>query len=583
MIKKFLLSIFTIFIAVLFFSVTKISAADVNVNLQVDNPSAEPPPDKIPSYLIIVSGNNQKSESRNIDPLVVKILDQNHNPLPGISINFEFTQVPAGASGYTLNPVSKISDANGIVSIDAILGNKAGIYTIAARTGTLVVYFTETYSPVVIPPPVTTEKPGLIAAKLIIVSGNNQSSESQELVAPLVVKVLDQNSSPLSNIQIDFYFSEYPQGATGYNLTPVSRLSDKDGFVQTIAKLGDKVGIYRVTAKTGSLSVNFTLQRTTKAAQSIDSTTKAIADITAPVANSAIAKAMNKPIAYTAVGWAILSPLLANAPLALPWLTYIINWFANLFNIGQKRKRWGTVYDSVSRKPVSGVDVSIFDTRYNQLVETQTTDNRGRFIINAKPGEYYARAGLEGYSFPSEYDLTGYRGKAFSVSASDTLIKINIPIDPVGKSTFKRRLSFQKFSQAFDYVYYPFLILGTLFSIAISLNRYDPTNYIFLSIYEFIWISEIIKLVRNKTFGIVYDQATRKPIDYAIVRLFNADNRKMLYTKISNNIGHYSLLVQPGHYILVSAKEGYQTDTKELRIRKESYLKENIFMRTPTE
>lgn len=565
---------------------SKTDSADVN--LEIFNPSDIPPPDKIPSYLVIVSGNNQTSSTRNINPLVVRIFDQNNNPLPGVKIDFSYSEYPAGAIGYSLNSASGISDSNGLVSIDAILGDKSGNYTIMARTGTLVVYFSEKYSPTTIPPVIPpVVNPDLVATHLIIVSGNNQVSSKQDLDLPLIVKVLDQNNNPLTNVQIDFFFSEYPAGATGYSTNPTSKLSDASGQVQVLAFLGDKTGTYKITAKTGSLTAVFSeiYQSTlgSRIAESIDNTAKSITSITNPVANSQIAKIMNKPIAYSAIIWAILSPLLANAPLALPWLTYFINWLAGFFNVGQKRKRWGTVYDSVSRKPISGVDVSIFNTRYNQLVETQTTDSKGRFVINAKPGVYYVMASREGFTFPSEYDLTGYRGKTISIGSGDSLVKIDIPIDPVGKSTFKRRFSWQSFSHVLDSVYYPFMILGTLFSVAIALNRYDITNFLILGLYEILWVSEFIKLVKNKTFGTIYDQTTRKPIDYAIVRLFNADNRKLLFTKISSSEGRYSILLSPGHYILVSAKEGYQTETHELRTRKESYLDENIFMHNPVQ
>jgi len=533
------------------------------------------PPEHIPSYLNIVSGNNQSTASRNLNPLTVRILDQNNAPISGATIQFFFSSHPDGASDYSLNHSGVTSDQNGLSSVDAILGNKTGFYLITAKIDTLSVVFTEQY--------VSSTAPSEISpSRMIIISGNNQTSRDGSLSKSLVVQVFDQNDNPISGSRVDFHFSQYPDGATGYSTDPIFSISNDEGKATVTANLGDRAGKYQISANSGNLSVFFseTLEATLSEtiANVFENTAKAIGSFADSVANSTIAKVINKPIAFTAIIWAIIAPLIANAPIALPWLTNFINWMIGILQFGP-RKRWGTVYDSVTRKAVSNVDVSVFNTQYNQLVETQRSDGRGRFIINVNPGEYHIMATAAKYSFPSEYDLAGYLGKPIKIGSGNTQVMLDIPIDPIGKSTYVRRLSFSSLGRLLSKVYYPFLIFGSLVSIAIAFNQYTTINMIALGLYVVVWTTELVKMMRNRNFGMVYDIGTRKPLDSAIVRIYDADNRKLISTKISNAMGHFNALLEPGHYMLVASKEGYTGNTKELFIRKDNYLTENIFVK----
>lgn len=62
----------------------------------------------------------------------------------------------------------------------------------------------------------------------------------------------------------------------------------------------------------------------------------------------------------------------------------------------------GIVYDSKTKKTISGAVVSIFDTNYGNVKETRITDKFGRFSILAPKGTYYLKVTKEKYQFPSE-------------------------------------------------------------------------------------------------------------------------------------------------------------------------------------
>jgi hypothetical protein len=71
-------------------------------------------------------------------------------------------------------------------------------------------------------------------------------------------------------------------------------------------------------------------------------------------------------------------------------------------------KGWGIVYDSKSRRPLGQVVVRIFDKKFNKLIETQLTDNRGNYGFFAKNNVYVVKADKTGFNpyLSQDIDLT---------------------------------------------------------------------------------------------------------------------------------------------------------------------------------
>jgi hypothetical protein len=57
--------------------------------------------------------------------------------------------------------------------------------------------------------------------------------------------------------------------------------------------------------------------------------------------------------------------------------------------IPPKPKSWGIVYDEGTKHPLQTVVARIFDKQYNKLLESQVTDNRGRYSFLVGRNEYY--------------------------------------------------------------------------------------------------------------------------------------------------------------------------------------------------
>jgi hypothetical protein len=63
----------------------------------------------------------------------------------------------------------------------------------------------------------------------------------------------------------------------------------------------------------------------------------------------------------------------------------------------RKPVSWGIVQDKETGRPLSKVVARIFEPKYNKLLETQITDNKGRYAFMLGPNEYFAVFKKEGF------------------------------------------------------------------------------------------------------------------------------------------------------------------------------------------
>ncbi len=197
--------------------------------------------------LSMVSGNGQTGSAGAAlaSPLVVKVTDANGNAVSGTAVTFAVT-----AGGGAVSPTSATTTSSGLVSTVLTLGAGAGTNTVTASSGTLSgspITFSATGS-------ATTTGP---AAKLVMVSGNNQSGiVGQALASPLAVEVTDANGNPVAGTAVTFAVT-----AGGGSLNATSTTTNSSGLGSTTLTLGPTAGTNTVTASSGSLTgspVSFT-------------------------------------------------------------------------------------------------------------------------------------------------------------------------------------------------------------------------------------------------------------------------------------------------------------------------------------
>jgi hypothetical protein len=66
-------------------------------------------------------------------------------------------------------------------------------------------------------------------------------------------------------------------------------------------------------------------------------------------------------------------------------------------SIGKRPTGWGIVLDASDREPLERAVVRIFDTQYSKLLETQVTDNKGRYGFLVGKNQYYVMAEHPGH------------------------------------------------------------------------------------------------------------------------------------------------------------------------------------------
>ena len=157
--------------------------------------------------------------------------------MSGRTVNFKITTTPSGSTGASLSASSDTTDANGRASTRLTLGNKVGKYVVTARDpqSNTEAKFTATVPSV--------------ATKLEIVSGDDQTATvNQALANPFVVKLTNQDNSPMSGQTVTFAITTTPTGSTGASLSTTTSRTGSNGQASTTLTIGSIAGTYTVTA-----------------------------------------------------------------------------------------------------------------------------------------------------------------------------------------------------------------------------------------------------------------------------------------------------------------------------------------------
>lgn len=165
-----------------------------------------------------------------LDSVAVRALDENGNPVEGVSV--AFTVVDGGG---TVSPTSGTTNGDGVVRALWTLGPHAGSNSLEARGEGVAV-------PAVI---LATGSPGL-AVKFTIISGSAQTDTvTQTLPERIVLRLTDANDNPISGAPIDWYWG---WGEPSGTFDPASSETNANGEWSATWSLGEHVGEFQVTA-----------------------------------------------------------------------------------------------------------------------------------------------------------------------------------------------------------------------------------------------------------------------------------------------------------------------------------------------
>ncbi len=193
----------------------------------------------------LASGNNQNQPiNTTLHPFIVRVTDSSGIALVGEDVLFDIVDIPTGATGQILSRTTTQTDSNGYASSTLTLGNKVGVYSIAATIAAVnnnpVIFNASAYSG--------------SAANLLLVSGNHQSQQiGTSLTNPFKLRVIDAGGNFVRGINVVFNISQTPANAVGQALINANPITDSLGEASVHLKLGSKVGNYIVSASVQGL------------------------------------------------------------------------------------------------------------------------------------------------------------------------------------------------------------------------------------------------------------------------------------------------------------------------------------------
>lgn len=231
-----------------------------------------------------------------------------------------------------------------------------------------------------------------------------------------------------------------------------------------------------------------------------------------------------------------------------------------------KRKKWGEVYNSLNKQPVDLAIVRLINAETNRIMGTKVTGVDGRYVFVVNVGKYKLDVRKGNYSFPSELlktfttdgrRLDVYHGEVIEVKEKDSVITVNVPLDPAGEHKTPKRLIWSRFSSRLQVVLSWAGFLVTLISLYIS-----PKWYMWLLLGIHIFLTFIFRRIAKpkptKGWGIVYDEDTKKPVERVVARLFDSQFNKLVATEITDKNGRYYFMAGDNRFYVTYEHEKYQ-------------------------
>ncbi len=239
----------------------------------------------------------------------------------------------------------------------------------------------------------------------------------------------------------------------------------------------------------------------------------------------------------------------------------------------RQRKEWGVVYNTLNKLPVDLAVVRLIEVSGGKVVQSRVTDREGRFAFFVSvPGLYRVEVNKDRFIFPSKI-LQGisedtsfldlYHGEPIHVDVKDTVVAVNIPLDPMGgiEKTPSRIIWDRSFRQ-FQVALSQFSIAAGIISLLIT-----PTWFVggllVLQVVLYALFRRLSQPNKPKSWGIVSDLRQKTPVERVIARLFSKQFDKLVATEVTDGKGRYSFLAGPSDYYVTFEKNGYKKEIVE--------------------
>jgi prepilin-type N-terminal cleavage/methylation domain-containing protein len=254
---------------------------------------------------------------------------------------------------------------------------------------------------------------------------------------------------------------------------------------------------------------------------------------------------------------------------------YLISFLTQpaLFFSRKKRKAWGVVYNALSKLPEDLVIVRLRDAASGRVLKSTVTDAHGRFSFIAPKGRYRIEVAKAKVEFPSKL-LAGlkedgqyldlYHGEEIAVGQAGAVLTPNIPVDPaveaVPDSALVRRDSIRRFQRAFA------LVGPGLGAVSFAVKPSLTVGLLLAAqVVVYLLFKRLAATPQPKSWGIIYEEGSAKPVTHAVVRIFAMPYHKLLESQVTDGHGRYGFKVGNNVYYLTVTKNGFlKTETDPL-------------------
>ena len=235
----------------------------------------------------------------------------------------------------------------------------------------------------------------------------------------------------------------------------------------------------------------------------------------------------------------------------------IMHYAVLVVNRIRRRKSWGVVYDSISKRPISQALVRVYDGRSDVLVTTGVTDALGIFRLQVKKGTYRIEVSHREYRFPSEI-VTGsvdqkyrdiYQGTLFTINRDGESIALAIPLDKKSTRIISPLIKvLSSIQSGWNKISPLIFVLGVLLSIYATMQSPNVLNVVVLILYA-------IMLLLKVSYSFVTRLGKIKSINGELlggveIGLYDADFGTLISKTNSTERGEYAFYVRPGNYLL---------------------------------
>lgn len=271
----------------------------------------------------------------------------------------------------------------------------------------------------------------------------------------------------------------------------------------------------------------------------------------------------------------VLAPI-AAVPVIGFWLKDLIALLIRLF-LGilhffgwhKERRRFGVVYDSVTKKPLERAIVRLYQVMNDKLVikETEVTGTNGEFAFLPAAGRYKIMVTRSEYTFPSsiikarnsdgEYRNL-YHGEIFEIKEGDS-VEISVPMDRGQvKLDWKFRVK-DILTKVWRVIGWVMLIVGLLFAVRSLMLNVTAINISVLVFYIAMIFWNIFNGVRViRGVSVVVDEKTKKGIMGVGIAVYEVTYQRLVQRRFSDAKGRFLLILPAGKYRIEASTLGYQ-------------------------